>query len=111
MEPVEGREEAAGGQHEGSRRQQSPSVVHPVQVPSGHVSHADGAGGTVQELVAVPAVSRGSSHWSALECCSKKDERAACLTRAQSDKAWRCPGESSLSPAEAKCGQTRRICE
>lgn len=67
LEPVEGREEAAGGQHEGSRRQQSPSVVDPVQVPSGHVSHADGPGGTVQELVAIPVVQRGRSHWPALE--------------------------------------------
>lgn len=51
---MEGRKEAAGGQHEGSLRQQRPSVVHPVQVPSGHVSHADRSGRTVQELIAVP---------------------------------------------------------
>lgn len=56
--PVEGRKEAAGGQHEGSLRQQRPSVVHPVQVPSGHVSHADGSGRTVQELITVPTADR-----------------------------------------------------
>jgi len=55
---VEGREEAARGEHEGSLRQESPSVVHPVQIPSGHVSHADRSGRTVQELVAVPATVR-----------------------------------------------------
>lgn len=71
MEPVEGREEAAGGQHERSRWQQSPSVVHPVQVTSGHVSHADGPGRAVQELVAVPVVPRGRSHWSDRELCSQ----------------------------------------
>lgn len=56
--PVEGREEAAGGQHEGSLRQQGPSVIHPVQVPSGHVSHADRSGRTVQEFITVPTVDR-----------------------------------------------------
>lgn len=59
--PVEGREEAAGGQHEGSLRQESPSVVHPVQISSSHVSHADCSGWAVQELVAIPAES--DSHW------------------------------------------------
>lgn len=56
--PVEGREEAARRQHEGSLRQQSPSVVHPVQISSGHVGHADGSGRTVQELVTIPAAGR-----------------------------------------------------
>lgn len=56
--PVEGREEAAGGQHEGSLRQQGPSVVHPVQVPPGHVSHADRSGRTVQEFITVPTAGR-----------------------------------------------------
>lgn len=51
---MEGREEAAGGEHEGPLRQEGPSVVHPVQIPSRHVSHADRSGRTVQELVAVP---------------------------------------------------------
>lgn len=51
---MEGREEAAGGEHEGSLRQEGPSVVHPVQISSGHVSHADRSGRTVQELVAIP---------------------------------------------------------
>lgn len=40
-----------------------------MQVPSGHVSHADGPGGAVQKLVAVPAVARGSSHWPDLKLC------------------------------------------
>lgn len=56
--PVEGREEAAGGQHEGSLRQQGPSVIHPVQVPSGHVSHADCSGRTVQEFITIPTADR-----------------------------------------------------
>lgn len=55
---MEGREEAAGGEHEGSLRQESPSVVHPVQISSGHVSHADCSGRTVQELVTIPAAAR-----------------------------------------------------
>lgn len=50
---VEGREEAARGEHEGSLRQESPPVVHPVQISSGHVSHADCSGRTVQELVPI----------------------------------------------------------
>lgn len=58
--PVEGREEAAGGEHEGSLRQESPSVVHPVQISPGHVSHADRSGRTVQELVTIPAADRYS---------------------------------------------------
>lgn len=57
---MEGREEAAGGEHEGSLRQESPSVIHPVQIPSGHVSHADRPGRTVQELVTIPAAVRYS---------------------------------------------------
>ena len=58
MLPVEGGEEAAGGEHEGPLRQQGPSVVHPVQISSGHVSHADRSGRAVQELVAVPVAGR-----------------------------------------------------
>lgn len=58
--PVEGREEAAGGEHEGSLRQESPPVVHPVQISSGHISHADRSGRTVQELVTIPAADRYS---------------------------------------------------
>lgn len=58
--PVEGREEAAWGEHEGSLRQEGSSVVHPVQVSSSHVSHADRSGRTVQELVTIPAAVRES---------------------------------------------------
>ena len=52
--PVEGRKQAAGGQHEGAAGQDGALVVDPVQVAAGHVGHADGAGRAVQELVAVP---------------------------------------------------------
>ena len=52
--PVEGRKQAAGGQHEGAAGQDGALVVDPVQVAAGHVSHADGAGRAVQELVAIP---------------------------------------------------------
>lgn len=51
---MEGGEEAAGGEHERPLRQESPSIVHPVQISSGHVSHADCSGRTVQELVTIP---------------------------------------------------------
>ena len=42
--PVEGREKTARREHEGSLRQERPPVVHPVQIPSSHVSHADRSG-------------------------------------------------------------------
>lgn len=56
--PVEGREEAARGEHERPPRQESPPVVHPVQISPRHVSHADGSGRAVQELVTVPEEGR-----------------------------------------------------
>ena len=55
--PVNGREEAARRQHEGSSGQDGAPVVHPVQVTPGHVRHADGPGRAVQELVPVPETS------------------------------------------------------
>lgn len=54
---MEGREEAAGREHEGPLGQDGAAVVDPLQVASGHVCHADGSGRAVQELVAVPAKS------------------------------------------------------
>lgn len=56
--PVEGGEQAAGGQHQGAAGQDRALVVDPVQVAAGHVGHADGAGGAVQELVAIPGRER-----------------------------------------------------
>lgn len=53
--PVEGREEAAGRQHEGALREDGAAVVDPLQVAAGHVCHADGPGRAIQELVAIPA--------------------------------------------------------
>lgn len=53
---MEGGEEAAGREQEGSSGQQGPSVVHPVQILAGHVRHADRSGRAVQELVAVPVL-------------------------------------------------------
>lgn len=55
---MEGREEAAGREHEGPLRQQSPPIVHPMQISSGHVGHADGPGRAVQELVTIPVGER-----------------------------------------------------
>ena len=52
---MEGRKQAAGGQHEGAAGQDGALVVDPVQVAAGHVGHADGAGRAVQELVPVSA--------------------------------------------------------
>ena len=51
---MKGGEEAAGGQHQGAPWQDGPPVVHPLQVASRHVRHADGPRRAVQELVAVP---------------------------------------------------------
>lgn len=53
--PVEGREEAAGRQHEGALGQNGAAVIDPLQVASGHVCHADGPGRAIQELIAIPA--------------------------------------------------------
>lgn len=52
--PVEGGEQAAGGQHQRASGQDSALVIDPVQVATGHVGHADGTRGAVQKLVAVP---------------------------------------------------------
>lgn len=51
---MEGREQAAGGQHQRAPRQDRALVIDPVQVATGHVSHADGTSRAVQKLVAVP---------------------------------------------------------
>ena len=40
--PVEGREQAAGGEHERPTGEDGSLIVDPLQVASGHVSHADG---------------------------------------------------------------------
>ncbi len=60
--PVEGREQAAGRQHERSPGKNGASVVDPLQVTSCHVCHADGPRWAVQELVAVPADGDSSAH-------------------------------------------------
>ena len=52
--PVQGREEAAGGQQDGALREAAAPLAHPLQVPLGEVGHADGPCRAVQELVAVP---------------------------------------------------------
>lgn len=41
--PVEGREEAAGRQHERSSGQNGASIIDPLQVTSRHVRHANSA--------------------------------------------------------------------
>lgn len=57
--PVEGWEEAAGGQHEGPAGEDSATVVDPLQVAPRHVRHANGASRAVQEFIAVPAEGGG----------------------------------------------------
>lgn len=52
--PVEGGEQAAGGQHQRAPGQDRALVVDPVQVATGHVGHADGTSRAVQKLVAIP---------------------------------------------------------
>lgn len=52
--PVEGGEQAARGQHQRAPGQDCALVIDPVQVATGHVSHADGTGRAVQKLVAIP---------------------------------------------------------
>lgn len=52
--PVEGREQAAGRQHQRASRQDRPLIIDPVQITTGHVGHADGTCRTVQKLVAIP---------------------------------------------------------
>lgn len=39
---MEGREEAAGRQQDGSLRKATATLAHPLQVALGEVSHADG---------------------------------------------------------------------
>lgn len=51
---MEGREQAAGGEHQRAPGQDGALVINPVQVASGHVGHANGAGRAVQKLVAIP---------------------------------------------------------
>lgn len=108
---MEGREEAARGEHEGSLRQESPPVVHPVQVSAGHVSHADRSSRTVQELITIPVTvtysTRGETGGS--EWFVKLQEGPGELTRVRSGKALQSPDESSLSRAEAESDQTHPI--
>lgn len=52
--PVEGGEQAAGGQHQRASGQDCALVIDPVQVATGHVGHADGTSRAVQKLVAIP---------------------------------------------------------
>lgn len=51
--PVQGREEAAGGQQDGALGEAAARLAHPLQVPLGEVGHADGPCRAVQELVPV----------------------------------------------------------
>lgn len=60
--PVEGREEAAGRQHERPPGQDGAAVIDPLQVTSCHVCHANSPSRAVQELVAVPARGESGAH-------------------------------------------------
>lgn len=60
--PVEGREKAAGRQHERSPGQDGASVIDPLQVTPRHVGHADSPRRAVQELIAIPANGESSAH-------------------------------------------------
>ena len=51
--PVQGGEEAAGRQQDGALGEATAPLVHPLQVPLGEVSHADGPCRAVQELVPI----------------------------------------------------------
>ncbi len=60
--PVEGGEEAAGGQHERSPGQNGAPIIDPLQVTPRHVCHANSPRWAVQELVAIPANGDSSAH-------------------------------------------------
>ncbi len=51
--PVQSWKEAARAEKDGANRKHGASLIDPVEVTSGHVSHADGSSWTVQELVAI----------------------------------------------------------
>lgn len=51
--PVQGGEEAAGGQQDGALGEAAARLAHPLQVPLGEVGHADGPCRAVEELVPV----------------------------------------------------------
>lgn len=50
---MEGGEEAAGRQQDGAHGEAAATLAHPLQVPLGEVSHADGPRGAVEELVPI----------------------------------------------------------
>lgn len=52
--PVQSREQTAGAEEDGALGQHGAPLVHPVQVPSGHVCHTDRSRRTIHELIAVP---------------------------------------------------------
>lgn len=51
--PVQSWKEAARAEKDGAHRKHGASLVDPVEVTSGHVSHANSSSRTVQELVAI----------------------------------------------------------
>lgn len=60
--PVEGREEAAGRQHERSSGQDGASIINPLQVTSRHICHANSPSWAVQKLVAIPVSGESGAH-------------------------------------------------
>lgn len=59
--PVEGGKQAAGAEQHRAHGQHGSPLVHPVQVASGHVRHADSPRGAVHELVSIPVRGKQSA--------------------------------------------------
>lgn len=56
--PVQSWKEAARAEEDGAHGEHGAPLIDPVQVTSGHVSHADSPSWTVQELVAISGTER-----------------------------------------------------
>lgn len=58
--PVEGRQEATGGQQHGAHGEATALLIDPFEVAFGDVGHANSPGRAVEELVAIPRENTGS---------------------------------------------------
>lgn len=83
-----------------------------MQVPPGHVGHADGSRRAVQELVAVPATVRCSvAKLVQFNVFMKGRRQMRGLTHALNYKVWRFPDESSLCQVGGESDQKHQIYE